>query len=186
MRGTRYIASTINTQPQQSTATRATNDTELLQSTAASSQQPPQSGEQRRSEKDFGLFSISRDDCEYVKPYNVMVTVNGEKVKMEIDSRAAMSIMSQKMYEKRFSRFKLRSSEVVLKDCSGKVIPVIGEMDVTVKCGDQVLKSVLIVSEGNSPTLKGRNWIRYLTLDWSQVNHVACPVEQLCDKYSEV
>lgn len=90
---------------------------------------------------------------------------------MEIDSRAAMSIMSQKMYKKWFSRFKLCSSEVVLKDYSGKVISVIGEMGVTVKCGDQVLKSVLLVS---------------LSLDWSQVNHVACPVEQLCDKYSEV
>lgn len=96
---------------------------------------------------------------------------------MEIDSRAAMSIMSQKMYKKWFSRFKLRSSKVVLKDYSGKVISVIGEMGVTVKCWDQVLKSVLLVSEGNGPTLMGRNWIRYLSLDWSQVNHVACPVE---------
>ena len=105
---------------------------------------------------------------------------------MEIDSGATMSIMSQKMYKKWFSRFKLCSSEVVLKDYSGKVISVIGEMGVTVKCWDQVLKSVLLVSEGNGPTLMGINWIRYLSLDWSQVNHVACPVEQLCDKYSEV
>lgn len=71
VRGTRYTASTMNTQPQQATATREIDDTELLQLTAASSQQPPLSGEQRSSEKDFGLFSISRDDSEYVKPYNV-------------------------------------------------------------------------------------------------------------------
>ena len=68
-----------------------------------------------------------------------------------------MSIMSLAMYKKRFSRFKLCPSKVVLKDYSGKIIPVVGEMDVTVKCGEQVLKSVLLVSQGNGPTLMGRN-----------------------------
>uniref|UniRef100_A0A0E9TJH2 Uncharacterized protein n=1 Tax=Anguilla anguilla TaxID=7936 RepID=A0A0E9TJH2_ANGAN len=47
-----------------------------LQSTATG-EQPPQPGEQERSAKDFDLFSISRDDCEYVKPYMVMVRVTG-------------------------------------------------------------------------------------------------------------
>uniref|UniRef100_A0A0E9PRJ7 Aspartic peptidase DDI1-type domain-containing protein n=1 Tax=Anguilla anguilla TaxID=7936 RepID=A0A0E9PRJ7_ANGAN len=65
----------------------------------------------------------------------VMVRVNGVKLKMEADSAAAMSIISQRMYNKRFKKLKLRPSKVMLRDYSGKSIQVLGEMDVRVKCG---------------------------------------------------
>ena len=48
--------------------------------------------------KDFELFSV-KGDSEYVKPYMVMVRCNGAKIKMEVDTGAAMSIISEKLYK---------------------------------------------------------------------------------------
>lgn len=45
---------------------------------------------------------------------------------------------------------------------------------------------VLLVYKGKGPSLMGRNWIQYLELDWSRVNHVSNPVSELTGKYSNV
>lgn len=41
-----------------------------------------------------------------------------------------------------------------------------------------MLPLTLLVSKGN--------WIQHFKLDWSRVNYVSFPVEQLCEKYAEV
>ena len=35
--------------------------------------------------------------------------------------------------------------------------------------GSQVAKLVLVVVAGNGPSLLGRNWLKYLRLDWKQI-----------------
>ena len=65
---------------------------------------------------------------------------------------------------------------------------LLGEFQVTVQCGNQTEKLTLLVSKGSGPTLMVRNWIQYLHLDWSRVNHVpiADPLTELREKYSQV
>ena len=38
-----------------------------------------------------------------------------------------------------------------------------------VRCGDQTQKLVLVVVSGNGPSLLGRNWLKYIGLDWSNI-----------------
>ena len=38
-----------------------------------------------------------------------------------------------------------------------------------VRYGDQTQKLVLVVVSGNGPSLLGRNWLKYIRLDWSNI-----------------
>lgn len=51
-------------------------------------------------DKDCGLFAL-KGNSEYVKPYMVMIRCNGVKLKMEVDTGAAMSIISETLFRKR-------------------------------------------------------------------------------------
>lgn len=105
---------------------------------------------------------------------------------MEVDTGAAVSIVSEKLYNSRFKKHKLQPCDVVLRTYSAQPIQLLGQLEVKVKCGTQVLPPPLLVSKGKGPTLMGRNWIQQLKLDWSRVNYVSDPVAQLCDKYAAV
>lgn len=55
--------------------------------------------QQSETDKDYGLFAL-KGNSEYVKPYMVMIRCNGVKVKMEVDTGAAMTIISETLYKK--------------------------------------------------------------------------------------
>ena len=46
---------------------------------------------------------------------------------------------------------------------------VVGQLNVRVKYGVQEAKLVLVVVGGNGPSLFGRNWLKYLRLDWRNI-----------------
>ena len=108
------------------------------------------------TEKDWGLWSV-KGDCEYVRPYQVMVRCNDVKIRMEVDTGAARSLISEKLYKRRFKKWKPEPSEVCLKTYSAEPIPLLGKFKVKVQCGDQTQHLVLLVSKGNGPALMGRN-----------------------------
>lgn len=137
--------------------------------------------------KDYELFTV-KGDSEYVKPYMVMVRCNGLKIKMEVDTGAAMSVMSEKLYNKRFKKCKLQPCDVRLKTYSSEPIALMGQIQVKVQCGEQTKQLMLLVAKGSGPTLMGRNWIQHLHLDWSRVNHlpVTDPVSDMYERYSPV
>lgn len=53
-----------------------------------------------------------KGDSKYVKPCMVMVRCNGVNIKMEVDTGAAMSIISEKLYKQKFRKCKLQPCEV--------------------------------------------------------------------------
>ena len=69
---------------------------------------------------------------------------------------------------------------------------VLGEIIVNVKYEDQLVKSlVLIVVNGDGPTLFGRNWLKHIRLNWKQIASVSLEslpdkVKQICEKYPDV
>ena len=48
-------------------------------------------------------------------------------------------------------------------------ISVTGQLHVHVKYGEQTAPLVLIVVDGNGPSLFGRNWLKYIKLDWGRI-----------------
>ena len=102
-------------------------------------------------------------------PINVQVLVNGQQLTMELDTGAAIFIISEETRKPCFADQKLRESSLVLKTYTGEPMQVVGQLNVRVKYGTQEAKLVLVVVGGNGPSLFGRNWLKYLRLDWSTI-----------------
>ena len=102
-------------------------------------------------------------------PVEVDVVVNGTSLTMEVDTGAAVSIISEKTRRALLPHLKLRGSDLVLRTYTEEPIKVIGTLNVRVQYGSQAEKLVLVVVGGDGPSLFGRNWLRYLRLDWNKI-----------------
>ena len=84
-------------------------------------------------------------------------------------NRAAISIILDATRVKLFSHLKLRHSKVILRTYTDEPIEIVGQLNVKVRYGEQVQPLVLVVVAGNGPSLFGRNWLKYIQLDWKQI-----------------
>lgn len=110
--------------------------------------------------------------------FKVNFDVNQRNVLMEIDTGAAVSIMSEVTYKKSFAHVPLGGSNVTLKTYTGQAIPVRGQFLAKVAYGNQTADLPLIVVKGNGPSLCGRNWLERIKLDWKTIKMVNESVKQ--------
>ncbi|KAL6468201.1 hypothetical protein MHYP_G00238780 [Metynnis hypsauchen] len=131
------------------------------------------------------LFAMDKTTGDVVKPYNVYVSVNGARVKMEVDTGAAVSVISEGLYQRRFKSVKLSPANCVLKTYSQESLKLMGKFTAKVKCKDVIKKLELLVVKGRGPALMGRDWISQLHLGWSKVNRVAPEtVDSVCARHA--
>ena len=116
------------------------------------------------------------------------VRANGKLLPMEIDTGAAISIISEETRRKVFPAEPLRDSSLILKTYTGEPIPVKGELDLRVAYEGQEANLVLIVVEGDGPSLYGRNWMKYIHPNWHQIATVQAPnrLQSILDKHKAV
>ena len=108
-------------------------------------------------------------------PIEVTVLVNRKKLTMEVDMGAAVSIISDQTRRSLFPKQPLRESTLILKTYTEEPMEVVGQLRVRVKYGGQEEKLVLIVVSGSGPSFFGRNWLKYLQLDWRKIASVRIP-----------
>ena len=90
-------------------------------------------------------------------PMEVQVLVNDQRLTMEVDTGAAVSIISDATRKAKFPHLKLHKSNVILKTYTEEPMKVMGNLHVCVRYGDQESKLVLVVVRGDGPSLFGRN-----------------------------
>ena len=107
---------------------------------------------------------------------------------MEIDTGAAITLMSINEFRKLFPRRQLQKSKLTLKTYTSKELQIVGETDVTVTYQSQRHHLKLVVIEGAGPALMGRDWLAIVKLDWSKVCRTSRDgkVKPLLEKYKEV
>ena len=88
---------------------------------------------------------------------------------MEVDTGAAFSVISEVTRQAVFAKETLHPSDLVLKTYTDERMNVKGTINMRVQYEDQKQKLVLVVVEGNGPSLLGRNWLKYLRLDWNNI-----------------
>ena len=118
---------------------------------------------------------------ERTKPLLVDVKINDANTRMEVDTGATLSIISQDTYRSLWSSDcvpPLRPSSAKLKTYTGEVIAVEGTINVNVVYKDQTAKVNLLVVAGNGPSLMRRDWLKHLRLDWSQLHQVRASKQQ--------
>ena len=106
-------------------------------------------------------------------PIVVSVLVNDKPLEMELDTGAAVSIISEDTHQSKFPGVPLQKASVKLKTYTGQTMEVCGQLDVTVRYNSQEYTLPLCVVAGPGPTLLGRDWLRSIHLDWKAIGVVA-------------
>ena len=121
---------------------------------------------------------------------NVQMQVDRVILPMELDTGAAVSIVSHAIWQRCFNKL-LEKSNFLLTTYSNEKINVIGQTIVQAKYDGQEEILPLIVVVGNGPTLFGRKWLEKIQIDWKslklqQVAKYTQTVENLIKKYDEL
>ena len=99
--------------------------------------------------------------------------MNGKSLEMELDTGAAVSIMTEEIVDKKFPGATVHPSTVLLKTYTGEILNVVGELPVEVQYGDQGSLSLsLVVVTGRGTRVFGRNWLRAIKFDCQYITAV--------------
>ena len=120
--------------------------------------------------EDWTVYTVKTSDNREIK---LTLNIEGIDFDMELDTGASLTLIGEDNYKQNFPKVKLKQSSVKLKTYTGDLIPVLGEIEVDVKYGDQSERLSLIVVKGNGPSLFGRNWLSKFRLDWSHIRSVS-------------
>uniref|UniRef100_A0A452HI29 ribonuclease H n=1 Tax=Gopherus agassizii TaxID=38772 RepID=A0A452HI29_9SAUR len=89
---------------------------------------------------------------------------------MELDTGAAISLVSETVYKEKLQHLPLKATKTVLKTYTGEAVPMLGTIDVKVELNGQAAKLPLFVVRGNYPALMGRSWLGKIQLNWAEVH----------------
>ena len=115
---------------------------------------------------EYTLFTLNSPSS---RPFQVPVMVNNQKLVMELDTGAAISLLSEETYHKLWPDKALQQTTTVLWTYSGEQLVVCGCMEAEVVYGLQCYTLPLFVVKGNGPSLLGRDWLNVIKLDWKEI-----------------
>ena len=119
-----------------------------------------------QEDDDLPLLAIGEQSSH---PIYEEVTVNDQRLRMEIDTGAAVSLISRSTFDAVFPGACLEQSSLTLKTYTGEQMTIEGELAAEVKLRGQTQHLPLVVVSGNGPSLLGRNWLQRLRIQWQQI-----------------
>ena len=117
---------------------------------------------------EYNLFNMP---CQQVKSLQAVINIEGHPLMMEVDTGAAVSIISNKTRNSipNLRKLVLQSTSAKLRTYTGETIQVVGELSVKVEYHGQNAVLPLLVVQEEGPSLIGRNWLTQIRLDWKNV-----------------
>ena len=92
-----------------------------------------------------------------------------KKLEIEVDTGATFSVISEVTQQVVFPTEILHASNIILKTYTNEPMKVLGTLNMRVKYCDQEEKLILIVVACDGPSLMGRNWLKYIHLNWKSI-----------------
>ena len=127
-------------------------------------------GQGAEEDSELGILTVNNSPA---KPITVDMMVSGQRLTFEVDTGAAVSILSEASFKKRFPKAKVQPSSLVLKTYTGEPMAVVGTFPVEVCYQDQDPRDLeLVIVTGDGPCLLGRSWLRHIRLDWPSISAV--------------
>ena len=120
--------------------------------------------------EEYGLFQLKSE--KQSRPLEVPLFIDGHLVMMELDTGAAVSLVSEATFKHHWTAQSLEESTTQLRTYSGEPLLVLGQLNVEVQCGEQCERLPLLVVEGEGSSLLGRDWLRSLQLDWKNIHRL--------------
>ena len=99
-------------------------------------------------------------------PDVVSVAINNCDIKMEVNTGAALSIISDATFNQYFADCVLNHRNDALLIYTGELINIKGYFDVNVSYHQKTFHLPLLVVSGIRPSLLWRNWLDRIKLDW--------------------
>ena len=119
----------------------------------------------------YTLFTLHGSNS---NPITLDLALNNVPVKVELDTGAAVSVISHSTYLNICSQSQavpaLQPSLVKLKTYTGESIPIVGCASLQARYGTQVVDVHVQVVEGDGPNLLGRDLLQKLEVDLGSVN----------------
>ena len=121
------------------------------------------------------------------EPILVPVVINDkEELYMEVDTGAAVSVMSRTTYDRvKDGNDKLKTTKMKLRTYTGEMVSPVGVGNIRVSLQGQHSVLPVTVVEGNVPALIGRNWLQTLKLDWNSLFPTATAAVHKCGSTTE-
>ena len=135
---------------------------------------------------EYPLFTIASGS---MKPVVVTVLLNGKEVDMEVDTGAAISLISASTYRTLWPADQapeLLATTIKLRTYTREAIEVLGAIEVDVYYTGQQERLHLLVVAGDGPSLIGRDWLRKIRLNWKELNLVRCSPDTPSPALAEV
>lgn len=134
-----------------------------------------------------------------VDPFTVPMNVDGVLLTMELDTGAAVSVISWREFKKLFPHKQLQPASLKLRTYTGAMVKPKGLAKVVVHHNDQTAELPLYVVDTIGPALLGREWMQDMRLDWKNIGflkhlgpsremskHWQQKLEALLDSHSEL
>lgn len=122
----------------------------------------------RNDVQTLGLFTVSQKSSE--DALRVTVEIDDKPVYMELDTGASMSVIPADMYHEKLKHIPLDKPTYTFRTYSGATLPLLGQAQVQVRYGDQVITDVMVVADTKGqPAILGRNWMKRIKLDWTSI-----------------
>ena len=140
-------------------------------------------------ELEFTLFTMGSNRN---SPITVTLQINGQPLVMEVDTGAAVSLISSDIQKKYWPSVTLEPSAAILTTYAREQIPLASKILVNVQYKEQNKDLYLYVVERDWPCLMGRDWLTNIILDWKQIGLLNTTVNSnkalnnLLDQYQDV
>ena len=103
-------------------------------------------------------------------PYIMKVTLNDAPLEMELDTGAAVSLISKATYQKLWEVTpKLMATTTCLRTYSDQHLTVLGTLKVRVQYDSQQVDHSILVVDGAGPSLFGQDLLAVLKLNWKSL-----------------
>ena len=170
----RQAAQSWNSQPQEKAKKPTSTRTNYVED-----EESPPTGE-------YDMCQI-RDN--HTEPYVLDITLNNVPVKMELDTGAAVSVISETTYNRIRGKSPLQPADIRLRTYTGDQIRVLGSAKVQVRYDKiEVCLSVHGV-QGSGPNLLGKDWMEPLQVNLKTIHVVnpgPDPIQKVLDAHAQV
>ena len=112
------------------------------------------------------VYQLGDEERRSSEPIMISIKLNKITVRMEVDTGAAVSVMSVELYNA-VGGGPLDRCEMRLKTYTGEILQPLGVGWLNVEYKSQRITLPITVLNGPVPTLMGRNWLMKLKLDWA-------------------
>ena len=138
------------------------------------------------SDSEYQLFVVHTPNGD---PLKTTLLVEGHQLTMEIDTGAAVSLVSEETVNSSFMKnLPLHPIDVRLRTYTGEAVQVLGKVMVRVAKDNASATLPLLVVKGGGTTLLGRDWLQKLKLDWKTIFnlHSSLSLQQVLDSHKSV